>query len=71
MCLAEDQSELGGAEIIRLETKTALYLWYTANQNSDRELSEKFDIFISRADDIVEGVDKGMQYGRGVYNMAN
>ena len=71
MGLAEDQSELGGADIIRLEIKTALYLWYTANQNSDRELSEKFDIFITRADDIVESVDKCMQYGRGVYNMAN
>ena len=71
MGLAEDHSELGGAEIIRLEIKTALYLWYMANQNSDRELLEKCYIFITRADDIVESVDKGMRYGRGVYNMAN
>ena len=43
MGFAQDKSELGGAERIRLEIKTALFLWYTANQNSDRDLSEKID----------------------------
>ena len=40
---SEGQAKLGRAERIPLEIKTALFLWYMANQHSYRELSDKFD----------------------------
>ena len=54
--LSAAQGELDGAERIAPATKTALFLWYMANQISYRELSDKFDISISRAHDIVSKV---------------
>ena len=56
MGLAEAPPEFGGADRIPLEIKTAMFLWYMGNQNSYRELSDKFDVSISRAHDIISKV---------------
>jgi len=45
--------ELGGHPKIALEIKTVMFLWYMANTNSFRELSDKFNVAQSTAHVII------------------
>ena len=40
----ETPDQFGGMERIPLERKTLMFLWYMANNNSFREISDKFDV---------------------------
>ena len=51
--MAASPEELGGQARVPLEIKTAMFLWYMANQNSFRELGDRFNVSRSTAHDIV------------------
>lgn len=46
----------GGPERIPLEKKVLLFLWYLANQNSFREISNKFNVSQGAAHNVVIGL---------------
>ena len=49
----EVNSELGGPTRIPQTMKTLVFLWYMANQNSFREMGDKFNIAQSTTHDVV------------------
>ena len=50
---AEVNTGLGGATRIPQNMKTLICLWYMADQNSFRELDDKFNVAQSTARDVV------------------
>ena len=55
----EGEEQRQGNQQITRHKKTLMFLWYMGNQNSFREVSDKFDVSQSRAHDIIlEILDK-------------
>ncbi|XP_037775058.1 uncharacterized protein LOC119572148 [Penaeus monodon] len=53
MGMAEVPKNVGGQPRVPLEMKTAMFLWYMANQNSFREIRDKFNVSRSTAHEII------------------
>ncbi|XP_037772937.1 uncharacterized protein LOC119568476 [Penaeus monodon] len=53
MGMAEVPKNVGGQPRVPLEMKTAMFLWYMANQNSFREIGDKFNVSRSTAHEII------------------
>ena len=56
MGLEPSPIELGGSTRIRLEVKVLMFLWYMGNQNSFREISDKFNVSQGTAHETIISV---------------
>ena len=66
----EAPTAIGGGKRIPLERKKLLFLWYMANNNSFRELSDKFNVSKYSSCYCYEGVRTSVPYLTTVHSLA-